>query len=208
MADANIPDKIPPTEGRTLTEIDQAIAGSIYPILVAVAGAQPERTITFENLILDARQQLAGQEHPIHTQIATSMGRRLEVLRGHTQAYQYPDLSSLVVNTKGENPLPEVFVRQAHARAFDWTTVAPEFLAGLGIDLAFEAPQLRRSEDEAKIVMAAHWREHGKRYDPRMIECRKAIIEALIRGEEVVAVFAKIDSQLRGSNEPDELVAG
>lgn len=202
MADAIIPDDIPPTEGRTLTEIDKAIASAVYPILVAVARAQPERTITFENLILDARRQLAGQEHPIHTQIATNLGRRLEVLRGHTQTYQYPDLSSLVVNTRGENPLPEVFVRRAHARAFDWTAVAPEFLASLGIDPASKTPQLRRSEDEAKIVMAAHWREHGKSYHPRMTECRKAIIAALIRGEDPAAVFAAIDRQLRGSSEP------
>lgn len=143
MTDANIPGNIPPTEGRTLTKIDEAIASAVYPILVAVAGAQPERTITFKNLILDARQQFAGQEHPIHTQIAINMGRRLEVLRGHTQAYQYPDLSSLVVNARGKNPLPDLFVRQAHARAFDWTAVAPEFLASLGIDPASGTPQRR-----------------------------------------------------------------
>jgi len=200
-----MPDDIASTEGRTLTETDEAIASAVYPILVAVAGARPERTITFETLILDARQQLVGHEHPIHTQIAVNMGRRLEALRGHTQPYGYPDLSSLVVNTGGRNPLPEVIVRQAHARAFDWQAVAPAFLAGLGIDAATGVPRLRRTEPEARDVMGAHWRDHAKRYHPAIRDCRDEILTALVTGEGVEAVFTAIDRRLRG---PDEPVAG
>lgn len=195
-------DDIPPTIGRKITSTDQAIASAVYPILVAVAGAERERTITFENLILDARQLLAGREHPIHKQIATSMGRRLEVLRGHTQAYRYPDLSSLVVNADGENPLPEIVVRQADARAFDWSSVAPEFLAGLVIEGTAGMPRLRRTEQEARDVMGAHYREHGRRYHTGMRECRQEIIDALVRGEEADEVFAVIDRRLRGLEDP------
>lgn len=199
-----MPDDIPPTEGRNITPTDEAIAGAVYPILVAVAGAQPERTITFENLILDARQLLAGQEHPIHTQVAVNMGRRLEVLRGHMQGYGYPDLTSLVVSAgTGGNPLPEVFVRQAHARAFDWSSVDPRFLAGLGRHPQTGAPLLRRSEEEAKVVMAAHWRDHGKSYSPDMPQHRAAIIKALILGNDPAEVFATIDRWLRGPEGPE-----
>lgn len=202
-----MPDDIPPTDGRNPTPIDDAIAGAVYPVLVAVAGAQPARTITFENLVLDARQLLAGQEHPIHTQIATSMGRRLEVLRGHTQAYRYPDLTTLVVNKKGENPLPDVFVRQAHARAFDWSSVDPRFLAGLGIDADTGEHLQPRSEEEANNVMAAHWRDHGKSYSPDMTRHRKAIIKALMLGNDPAGVFAAFDRWLRGQDGPEEPVS-
>lgn len=193
-----MPKDIPPTPDRTITAIDEAIAGAVYPILVAIAGAQPERTISFENLVLDARQLLAGHEHPIHTQIATNMGRRLEVLRAHTQAYGYPDLTSLVVNKKGENPLPEVFIRQAHARAFDWSRVDPNFLVGLGICLKTGAPLPHRSEEQARIVMAEHWRDHAKSYSPDMPRHRKAIIKALMLGNDPADVFAALDRWLRG----------
>lgn len=201
MTDELRPDDIPPTPGRNLTPIDEAIASAVYPILVAVAAARPERKITYENLILDARQQLAGQEHPIHKQVAQDLGRRLEVLRGHTQRHRYPDLSCLVVNAlTGGNPVPEVLVRQARARAFDWLGVAPEFLAGLGIDHNTGMPRLRRTEQEARDAMGAHARDRSKNYHPDMRECRDEIIAALVRGEDVEHVFAAIDRRLRGSD--------
>jgi len=203
MTDEFNPDHIAPTPGRNRTSIDDAIAGAVYPILVAVARARPERTITYENLVLDARQQLAGQEHPIHSQIAHNLGRRLEVLRDHTQRCGYPDLSSLVVNSRtGTNLLPDVFVRQVHARAFDWSGVAPEFLAELGIDESTGMPRLRRSEHEALVAMGEHSRDHGKRYHPRIREFREEILAALITGEEPEDVFAAIDRRLRGPDEP------
>ena len=193
-----MPKDIPPTPGRIPTPTDDAIAAAVYPILIAIAGAQPARTITFVNLVLDARQLLAGHEHPIHTQIATSMGRRLEMLRAHTQAYGYPDLTSLVVNTGGRNPLSEVVARQAEARAFDWSTVEPNFLVGLGICLKTGAPLPHRSEEQARIVMAEHWRDHAKSYSPDMPRHRKAIIKALMLGNDPADVFAALDRWLRG----------
>ncbi|WP_404478581.1 hypothetical protein [Novosphingobium sp. BL-52-GroH] len=200
-----MPADIPPTSGRSLTPIDEAIASAVYPILVAVAAVRPGRTITYENLILDARQQLAGHEHPIHSQIAQNLGRRLEALRGHTQRYSYPDLSCLVVNAvTGDNPLPELLVRQSHARGFDWSAVAPEFLAELGIDDSTGMPRLRRTEQEARGAMGAHAKEHGKRYHPGLRDCRDEIIAALIRGEDVDAVFTEIDRRLRRLDDQNE----
>lgn len=193
-----MPKDIPPTPGRLPTPTDDAIAGAVYPILVAIAGARPERTITYANLVLDARELLAGHEHPIHTQIATNMGRRLEMLRAHTQAYGYPDLTSLVVNNGGGNPLPEVTARQAEARAFDWSSVDPNFLVGLGICLKTGAPLPHRSEEQARIVMAEHWRDHAKSYSPDMPRHRKAIIKALMLGNDPADVFAALDRRLRG----------
>ncbi len=203
MADSDILDDIPTTEGRTLTEIDEAIASAVYPVLAKIAQSRPERTITYKEMLAEASLPFQGQPHPVHNQEPKYVGRRLEALRRHTQAYKYPDLSCLVVNASDDgNPVPDMAARQALAWEFDWSTVKQEFLVELGIDPATGMARLRRTREEAKNVMTAYGRDHGRGLHPRMREQREEIITALIRGEDPADVFTAIDSRLRELDPP------
>lgn len=193
-----------PGNGRKLTLIDVSIARAVYPVLVDVAKADPETSITFEKLILDSRERQAGQEHPIHRQIAVNMGRRLEALRRFTQPRGYPDLSCLVVNGgTGRNPFPDIEVLQAQARAFDWSQVAQAFLDEMDTHEQALTPRPTRNEFEARDVMSAHYFEHKPRYLPAIQDCRDEIIAALMEGEDVDELFASINHRLGGPETPE-----
>lgn len=197
-----MPDMIPP--GHSPTLIDVAIARAVFPVLVDVAQADPAKTITFAQLILDTREQQAGQEHPIHRQIAINMGRRLEALRGFTQPRGYPDLSCLVVSTNGgTNPFPDAEAMRAKARAFDWSQIAEAFLAEMDARTKALTPLPTRTASQARDVMSAHYFEHKARYHPAIEDHRDEIIAALIEGQDPGEVFAAINRQLGGHEVPE-----
>lgn len=191
---------LPPVHNLTL--IDVAIARAVLPVLVDVASADPEATITFENLILDTRERHAGQEHPIHRQIATSMGRRLEALRGFTQPHGYPDLSSLVVSIGGRNPLPAAEAMRAKARGFDWSPVATDLLEEMDAYMKSITPREKRDVSDARDLMSAHYFDHKSCYLAAIQDCRDEIIDALMEGEDVDEVFATINHRLGGPEVP------
>lgn len=174
--------------------MDVHVARALYPVLLEVVRAQ--EVISFSDLLARTQSRHEDPEHPIHKQIATSMGRRLEALRGFTNELGYPDLSCIVVS-KGETLPPHVYhnpeTAQAAVAAFDWSDVEEEIGAAFSQALLAACPRPKRNRDDAKQLMSQHYFGNRRRYSPDAEHYREMIILQLMEGADVEDVFAEFE---------------
>ena len=164
-----------------VTETDLAIAAAIYPILVECARQQLTGKLTYGELIKEAKCRFPNEDALQHA-IPVSLGRRLDVVRMFLNEQCLPDLTVIVVNAAtgevgsafGANP---DFVR-AEVAAFDWSSVSKQFT--LYIDGLREEGEARKrtklNREQAKEVMARHYRENHAAYPKDIIGKREELI--------------------------------
>lgn len=171
----------------SVTETDLAVAAAIYPILVECAREKPTRTLTYGQLINEAKVRCPN-EGAVHNAIPVSLGRRLDVVRMFLNEKSLPDLTVVVVNAStgevgsafGANP----DVVRVEVSAFDWSSVSEQFtlhIAGLRKSAeARKRPKLTR--DQAKAAMSSHYLEYSAAYPKEIIGRREEIIALICDG--------------------------
>ncbi len=123
---------VDPTESlyKNITLNDVQLASAYYPILIDLA--KQKQCITYGELVAKAKEMYPTRKE-VQNAIATSAGRKLDVIRIFTTERELPDITSLVVN-KDTGECGEDFTKhfdpvatRKKVYAFDWSNVSTVF---------------------------------------------------------------------------------
>lgn len=178
---------IDPTESfyKNITLNDVQLASAYYPILIDLA--KQERCITYGELVAKAKEMYPTRPE-VQRAIATSTGRKLDVIRIFTAERDMPDITSLVISkTTGE--CSEEFIKyfdpiatRKKVFASDWSTVSTEFDFYIKHTQVVITPRKPIKESEAIKMMSAFYKKNKKRFPPSVTEKREYIIKLLMKG--------------------------
>jgi hypothetical protein len=178
---------------RTLLDIE--LAKVYFELLVTLARDEPGQTITYGNLVREAKLQHPDNEF-LEAAIATNIGRRLDAVRQFTRSKKLPDLTALAVNqSTGDNGIgfKRAFdgesVREEISK-FDWGSVRVSFDDFISKEiLAVKAREEKRkrtkkiSESEARDIL---WKFYTNRKEDfsngELMRHKEAIIKLIMKG--------------------------
>lgn len=175
-----------------VTVIDVQLAASYYPILVDLA--KHKHCITYAELVARAKRDYPAKE-VVQKAIATSTGRRLDVVRMFTEERNLPDLTSLVIN-KNSGECGVGFTAHFDPKAardavfaFDWSTVSTAFDWFVRETTTAVKPKKKVSEAQAKQAMSDYYRENKGKWPASIRDQRELIIELIIEGFDAEQAF-------------------
>lgn len=187
-----------------ITELDLRLASYYFPILTEIAKRKPRQTITYGDLLKEARKrhpEYFHNEEGRQRESDYSTGRRLGTIWRFTEKYGYPIISTLVVNaTTGEcgrgvtenlDPIEE----RRKVYSFDWDTDAPEFLAHLKYEEEINRKRKVKkpktlSSQEAAESLGNYWKETKDRWPAHLANHRDELIEEIEKGYDPATVFS------------------
>jgi hypothetical protein len=182
-----------------VTVIDVQLAASYYPILVDLA--KHKHCITYRELVDRAKQENPDKE-VVRRAIATSTGRRLDVVRLFTTERNLPDLTSLVINkNSGEcgRGFTEHFdpglAREA-VFAFDWSAVSTQFDWFVKEASIAVKPKKKISEAQALDAMSEYYRSTRARWPASIRKQRELIVELMMQGWDAEKAFERAAEEL------------
>ena len=174
-----------------VTENDLILAEAYFKILVQVARA---RTTIFYSDLVEKAKEAFPENHTIQNAIATSAGRKLNVVRMFTNEKGLPDLSSLVIN-KSSNECGEGFLKnfspeEIRARVFEfaWEEVDTGFSDFIITSKESVKPRKQTikkklpTESEAAKMMSDHYQANKSAYPKSIKEHRDEIIKLIADG--------------------------
>jgi hypothetical protein len=179
---------------KNLTLTDVRLAAAYYPILLEIArDRKVGSVITYGDLVTTAKERYPENE-TVQNAIPVSTGRRLEIVRLFTNDRSYPDLSSLVVNSKGEcgSGFTDRYDPETARKAvygFDWSGVTSEFDVFIEGAVEVVKPKKKISRNEAVSQMSAHYKENKGVYPADIKSAREQIIEFIVDGFSVEMAF-------------------
>ena len=123
---------VDPTESpyKNTTLNDVQLASAYFPILIDLA--KQKQCITYSELVAKAKEMYPTRKE-VQNAIATSAGRKLDVIRIFTIEREMPDITYLVISKSTGECTPKVtknFNPKAMRRKifdFDWSNVTTEF---------------------------------------------------------------------------------
>ena len=191
---------VDPTESlyKNITLNDVQLASAYYPILIDCA--KQKKLITYGELVAKAKEMYPTRTE-VQNAIATSAGRKLDVIRIFTAERELPDITSLVVNkdtvecgvdfTKYFDPV----ATREKVFAFDWSNVTTEFdfyiKHAQTVKTTVKTHKLRISKSQAREKMAVFYKQNKERFPPSVREKRELIIELLMEGLTEEEAFTK-----------------
>jgi len=187
---------VDPTESlyKNITLTDVQLASAYYPILIDLA--KKKQRITYGELVAKAKRMYPTRKE-VQNAIATSAGRKLDVIRIFTAERKLPDLTSLVISkTTGEcgedftKHFDPVATREK-VFAFDWSNVTTEFDFYIKHAQTVVIPRKPIKKSEAMEKMAAFYKQNKERLPPSVKEKRELILELLMEGLTEEEAFSK-----------------
>ena len=190
MSEAN------PRAPTNVTSTDLQVASAFYPILVEQAGLR--ETITYGDLVLAAKARFPASE-TVQKSIATSAGRKLDVVRLFTNERDLPDLSSIVVNA-GTGEVGAAYSehfdpveRRKAVFEFDWSKADPDF--DLHIEKSTAALPKRRAKvprKDALALMSEYAARHRATLPKGIASERERLLDLIMAGLAVDAAFTEV----------------
>jgi hypothetical protein len=183
------------------TQLDVELANIFYPMLVELAVVK--KTDTYQNL-----RDRARERHPDNPYVQgchhRHVARRLNVVTAFTDRMGYPVLAGLVVNGSTGKPgmafEGDFETLRDKAYAFDWSTAETHFSAEieqLKKEIVARAAPARRDRKTALDMMSAHYQTHKADYNLDIKACREALLDLLMKGEDVEDAFEIAAAQYR-----------
>ena len=181
------------------TPIDYHLAQVYFGLLLELAKKQ--QRITYGELVALAQSHYPEDEI-VQNAIAVSVGRRLEIVYRFTQEHEFPDLTVLAYNKGTEecgaglnHQQPQLL--QDEVYAFDWNAVDEAFEQHLlkKVELlgqkkaAVKKVKLGRSEDEARTLMWAYYKEHKTSLPASIKNQRETLIALIQQGMDAESAF-------------------
>lgn len=186
-----------------ITENDLILAEAYFKILVQVARART--TIFYSELVAKAKEAFP-ENSTVQNAIATSAGRKLNVVRMFTNEKGLPDLSSLVIN-KSSNECGEGFLKnfspeeiRASVFKYPWEAVDTGFSDFIVASKELMKPKKRKIKkklptgSEAAQMMADYYQANKSAYPKSIREHRDEIIKLIMDGLEVEKAFETFHS--------------
>ncbi len=188
-----------PTESLypNITLNDVQLAAVYYPILINAA--KHKHCITYGELV-----EKAKKEHPdkpaVQNAIATSAGRKLDVVSLFTSERALPNVTSLVISKQNgecgsrfiESHDPEK--ERDRVYQYNWEEVSIEFDFYIE-DAVKNTTQRKKITREAALKsMSKYYLENKQSYPPSIKEKREEIIALLMEGIEVEECFKQVIS--------------
>ncbi len=191
---------IPQGRERHPTPIDVQLAAAYYPMLVDVA--RRKQTITYSELVARTKAENPLKE-VVQRAIATSAGRRLDVVRMFTTERNLPDLSSLVINGgtrecgRGFTASFDPKTVRAGVFAFDWSNVQTDFNWFVTLETKAAAPKKKIIEADAKVLMHGYYCQHRAELPATIATQRDLIVRLLMAGYPVDEAFEQAVTELQ-----------
>jgi len=188
-----------PTESlyQNITLNDVQLAAAYYPILINAA--KHKHCLTYGELVDKAKEE-NPDKLVVQNAIATSAGRKLDVVRLFTSERGLPNVTSLVISKqKGEcgakfteNFDPEKERNQVYQ--YNWEEVSTDFDLYIEDTKKTATPRKKRTRESALKLMSTHYSENKQSYPASIKEKREEIIAALMEGLEVEECFKQVIS--------------
>ena len=178
---------VDPTESlyKNITLNDVQLASAYYPILIDLA--KQKQCITYGELVAKAKRMYPTRKE-VQNAIATSTGRKLDVIRIFTAERELPDITSLVIN-KDTVECGDDFIKyfdpvatREKVFAFDWSNVTTEFDFYIEHTQTIITPKMPISKSQAREKMAAFYKQNKERLPPSVKEHRELIVKLLMEG--------------------------
>lgn len=195
---------------RKVSPTDIVLAKCYYPILKQLAIEQ--RKMTFGEFVETAKASYPNIPE-VQSAIPVTTGRRFEFIRLYLKEKNLPDLSAWVVNSLNENS--EAYLRDFDAESERQKTTKVDWSQygggdwGKYIEATASITQAlkRRSESEAIKVMGEYWKRYRDKIpNPKNLPLfeisklyREAVIEGLMEGRDVEAVYEDVYFDLNHS---------
>ncbi|QPN45508.1 hypothetical protein I5S86_01020 [Priestia aryabhattai] len=179
------------------TLLDVQLARLLYPQLIELATAG--QVLTYGQLIERAKARYPDDQR-VANLIPVRMGRILWVIYDFVEERQLPRLTLIIVSAEDQYPGSAMWRHDCHAEQqrcfdFDWSIVDQEFdMYGQRSEKAV-TPLRRLPREQAKQLMAAHYRDPAYVYPSGIRALREAIIENIMNGLSVEEAF-QIEAQL------------
>lgn len=179
------------------TLLDVQLARQLYPLLIELATAQ--EILTYGQLI-ERAQARYPDDRRVANLIPVRMGRILWVIYDFVAERDLPRLTLIIVSAGDQYPGSAMWQHDCSAEqqrcfAFDWSTVDQAFdLYGQHSEKAV-TPLRRVPREQAKQLMAAHYRDPTNVYPSGIRALRETIIENIMNGLSVEEAF-KIEAEL------------
>lgn len=186
-----------------VTELDLKLASYYFPILVDVA-RERGKTISYGDLLKEARRlhpEYFYDEEGKQRETDFSTGRRLGTIWRFAAKKDYPIISTLVVNaatgecghgvTDNLDPIAE----REKVYAFDWDSVADDFLAHLSYEKEINRKRKikklkRRSSQEAAQALGLYWKETQDQWPNELRAHRDELQAEIEKGFDPATVFS------------------
>ncbi|MGE7993610.1 hypothetical protein ACQKPE_21750 [Pseudomonas sp. NPDC089554] len=186
----------------TRTLLDVQLARLLYPLLIELATAR--MILTYGQLIERAQARYPDDQR-VKNLIPVRMGRILWVIYDFVEERELPRLTLIIVSAGDQYPGSAMWQHDCHVEqqrcfAFDWTTVDQDFdVYGRNSEKAV-TPLRRLPREQAKRLMATHYRDQAHAYPSNIRFLREAIIEHIMNGLSVEEAF-QIEAQLLVSSQ-------
>ncbi|MFC1560321.1 hypothetical protein ACFL3W_00080 [Pseudomonadota bacterium] len=176
---------------------DVQLAEAYYPILVDLATHNQRLTLTYGELIDEAKKIYPGKVC-VQNAIPVSTGRKLAVVRMFTNERNLPDVTSLIIN-KGDGECGSGFTdhfnpenARSKVYAYDWSGVSAEFNIYVEAVEKLVTPRKSRKRNGAIKIMSEFYRDNKELYSESIKEKRDEIILLLMEGFSAEESFSQV----------------
>lgn len=179
------------------TETQVELAAAYWTVLLEHAKNSSNPVPIRYGKVVELAQQRFPDNELVKNGVPLAMGKKLELIGAFCRGKDYPDITSLCVNSTGTWGVgipPEYAAAELKKVVnFSWATVQVEFDLFIAVERKAAKPMKRRRTDKARQLMSDYFYDNRAQFPVPIGEVqRDAILALLIEGYDPADAFQEV----------------